>query len=109
MRGQIHYENVPPPTRPDILSSGRPVVVVSASPNRTVIQVVPITSNPAKLTDGDPMHVHVVVKNEPNVALCEQLRTVRHTELRRTPIGSVSDEEMEAINKALRDLLGLKS
>lgn len=108
MRGAVCYENIPCPTRPDILASGRPVVIVSATPDRKVVQVVPITSNTSKLTDMDPMHVPVVIKGKQNVALCEQLRTVRQSELRRTPMGVVSDIELDAISKALRELLGLK-
>ena len=109
MRGSIFYENLPVETRPDIVSSGRPVVVVSKNLNRATVQVVPITSNPARHGDGDPMHVPIIVNGRESTVLCEQIRTVRISELRRFPIGYCSESDLKAINIALGELLGLSN
>jgi mRNA-degrading endonuclease toxin of MazEF toxin-antitoxin module len=109
MRGFVCYENMQCPTRPDILTSGRPVVIVSARPDRSVVQVVPFTSNLKKSADGDPMHIPVEINGIPSIALCEQLRTVRWSELRiGNLIGHCTAEEMSAIDRAITTLLGLQ-
>ena len=109
MRGFVCYENMQCPIRPDILSSGRPVVIVSARPDRSVVQVVPFTSNLKKSADGDPMHIPVEINGVPSIALCEQLRTVRWAELRTGAfIGQCAEEEMSAIDRAIKVLLGLQ-
>ena len=108
MRGFVYYENIPGQTRPGILSSGRPVVVVSTVLNRSVVQVIPFTSNLKKSADGDPMHVPVEINGKGSIALCEQLRTVRVEDLRRNPVGHCSADEMSAIDRAIKQLLGLQ-
>lgn len=108
MRGMICYENSVCPTRPDIVSTGRPVVIVSADTRRSVAQVIPVTSNQTKTGDGDPMHIPITVKGNRSTALCEQLRTVRTAELRRTAIGYCTVEELSAIDRAIKVLLGLQ-
>ncbi len=107
MKGAVYYENAELGTRPDIINSGRPVVIVTENPTRNVVQVVPLTSNIDKLRSGDPMHVAVSVCGNLSVALCEQLRTVHSNELRRFPIHVCSEDEIEQINAALQELLGL--
>ena len=108
MKGAVYYENAQiGELRPDIITSGRPVIIVTDKPARNVVQVVPLTSSEEKRNDGDPMHVPICLHGRESTALCEQLRTVRAEELRRFPIGICSHQEIKNIDIALRELFGL--
>lgn len=108
MKGAVYYENAQiGELRPDIIASGRPVILVTDKPMRNVVQVIPLTLNEARRNDGDPMHVPICVNGKESTALCEQLRTIRAEELRRFPIGICSHQEIKNIDIALRKLFGL--
>lgn len=105
IRGCIFYENTEAPERFGIINTGRPVVVVSNRIFGKAVQVVPLTSSEAKLSQEDDLHVPVCVNGRDSIALCEQIRTVHIQELSRAPKGRCSDDELAQIDAALEEML----
>ena len=86
-------------------TTGRPAVIVSAdelNKNSDYIEVVYLTTQPKKPM---PTHTSVYCKND-STALCETIHTVEKGRLGNY-VRTVSDEEMDGIEHALKWSLGL--
>lgn len=109
IRGGIYYEAAPSSKeRKGVIMSGRPVVLVSPRPWGDVVQVVPLTTSAKRRADGFPHHIPVRFGDEESVALCEQVRTVDRSYLRKWPIGVVSTQTLGEIDTQLKRILGLE-
>ena len=104
IKGCIFYENSKVPIRDGIISSKRPVIIVSHRMYGDVVQVVPLTTSETRF-DNRKNHVIVDVNGTQSVALCEQIRTVTMNELSRYPKGVCSKEEIDQIDSALAEIL----
>ena len=104
IKGLIFYENAEIPIREGIISSNRPVVIVSQRMFGDVVQVIPLTSSDRRF-DGMKHHVNVDVDGRKSVALCEQIRTVNTKDLSRMPKGICSKEEIDRIDSALAEMI----
>lgn len=110
IRGGIYYEFAPGGReRKGVIMSGRPVVVVSPRPWGDVVQVVPLTTSAKRCADGLEHHVPVQLGEEESVALCEQVRTVDKSYLRKWPVGVCSAETMRVIDAQLKKILGMEA
>ncbi len=86
-------------------TTGRPAVIVSAddlNKNSDYLEVVYLTTQPKKPM---PTHTSVYCKND-STALCETIHTVEKGRLGNY-VRTVSDEEMDGIENALKWSLGL--
>ena len=109
IRGGIYYEAAPSSKEcKGVIMSGRPVVLVSPRPWGDVVQVVPLTTSAKRRTDGFPHHIPVMLGEEENVALCEQVRTVDLSYLKKRLIGAVSTQTLCEIDAQLKRILGLE-
>ena len=106
MKGLVFFENTEVPVRPGIISSNRPVVIVSDRAVGGCVQVVPLTTSEAKLNDESGFHIPIESTGRSSVALCEQIRTVPLTELGRMPKAVCSESEIDAIDAAVCALFG---
>ena len=104
IRGCIFYENTGAASRNGIIDTGRPVVVVSNRIYGKAVQVVPLTSSDKKKMETNNLHIPVCVNTRDSIALCEQIRTVHIAELSRAPKGRCTDEEIRAIESALKTM-----
>jgi mRNA interferase MazF len=104
-RGEIWWVQLDPTVGAEIRKS-RPCLVVSTNVinerRRTVI-VIPLSSSPQP---SPPLLVPVVCAGRAAVAVVDQIRAVSKERLDRM-IASVSNEEMEAIENGLRQILEL--
>lgn len=104
-RGSIWWVDLDPTQGAEIRKS-RPAVVLSADglnrARRTVV-VVPLSSGP---NPRPPLVVAVPSAGERSVAVCDQLRAVDRTRLRRLA-GSVTREDLRMVEAAVRAVLGL--
>ena len=105
IRGCIFYENTGCASRKGIIDTSRPVVVVSNRIFGKVVQVVPLTSSEKKLMETNELHIPVCVNYRDSIALCEQIRTVHIEELSRAPKCRCTEEELRAIDTALKKML----
>lgn len=88
------------------ITKTRPVVIVSndiLNATSGVVEVVYLTTSPRKEL---PTHACVNATGVPSVAICEQIDSVS-LQLVRGQVGTCSEEEMAAIDKALMHSLGL--
>lgn len=85
----------------------RPAVVVSVDTFNAVsnrVQVVPLTSS--KPDDVSPHQARVLLKGEPHRALADQIMTVANERVGLF-MGHLSDDDMIAVENAIRRHLGL--
>jgi mRNA interferase MazF len=102
-RGEVYWVNLNPSQGSEIRKR-RPCVLVGATPinqaRRTVI-VVPLSTS-AK--PRPPLTIPVQCLGRSVVAVCDQIRAVDKSRLLE-PAGSLSKEDMEAIEDGLRQVL----
>lgn len=109
-RGEIYYITHRD-TIGDEISKARPGVIVSNDTlnlHSGVVEVVYLTT---QLKDHTPTHAIIEATGRTSTALCEQINTVS-VQLVGDYCGTCSEEEMAAINQALRaslDLAGIRS
>ncbi len=83
---------------------GRPAIIVS-SVERGTCMVAYLTTNEARATDSD-VHIRIRTAARPSVALCDQIKTVDTRRLGNF-YGHVTEDEMEAVKRAMAKALGL--
>ena len=104
-RGEIWWVSFDPSIGGEIRKA-RPAVVVSidlANEFLNRVQVVPMTSNVGRLY---PSEAYVSVGGQQSKAMADQLATVSKLRLRER-IGRLSDQDMAALERAMRTQLGL--
>lgn len=84
----------------------RPAIIVSNDTGNKHAPVVEVVYLTTKKKAGLPTHVYIGSAERPSIALCEQIVTVCKSRLARH-IGSVTEEEMSRVDKALSKSLGI--
>jgi mRNA interferase MazF len=105
LRGEVWWVDFDPSLGGEIQKT-RPSVIVSndfSNRNLNRVQVVPITSNTLRVY---PCEAVIELNGEPRKAMADQVATVSKQRLK-SKLGSVSREDMGAIERALRLQLGL--
>jgi mRNA interferase MazF len=104
-RGEIYLATLPPP------AGRRPVLLVTRSAAiavRAAVTVAPITRTirdiPTELTLGTTHGLR-----SPSVANCDSLQTIPKHALARRPVGSLSPDELRALDAALKFALEIRS
>jgi mRNA interferase MazF len=104
-RGQIYWVKLPPPIgrRPVLLVTRTAAIAV-----RAAITVAPIT----RTIRGIPSEVPVDRRHglrAASVANCDSLQTIPKDVLGRSAIGTLSSDELPALDRALRFALGIRT
>jgi mRNA interferase MazF len=104
-RGEVWWVSFDPSIGGEIRKT-RPAVIVSIDPaNESLnrVQVVPMTSNVGRLY---PSEAYVSIGGKRSKAMADQLATISKRRLRER-IGRLGDQEMAAVEQAMRIQLGL--
>lgn len=104
-RGDIYWVDLNP-TKGSEINKLRLCVLVSATPinqARHTVVVVPL-STAAKARP--PLAISVSCLNKQVTAICDQIRTVDKSRLRKTA-GQLSDKDLESLDEALKQVLCL--
>jgi len=104
-RGDIYWVNLDPTTGSEI-NKLRPCVLVGATPinqaRRTVV-VVPLSTSPQA---RPPLTISVTCLDKQVTAICDQIRTVDKTRLKKI-VGTLSAKELNSLDDGLRQVLSL--
>lgn len=107
-RGEIYYIASLQNTCGSEIAKGRPAVIVSndtLNSSSSVVEVVYLTTQPKAYM---PTHVTTEATGRTSTVLCEQISSVSITRIE-DYCGICTEEEMAAIDKALKSSLGLKA
>jgi len=104
-RGEVWWVNFEPAVGGEVRKQ-RPAVIVSndaANKHLNRLQVIPLTTNVDRVY---PSEACVVVRGKRHKAMADQLTTVSKTRLDNR-LGRVSDEDLKAVEQAIRVQLSL--
>jgi mRNA interferase MazF len=102
-RGEVWWVALDPTLGSEIAKT-RPCVVLTRdliNQHRRTVLVVPLSSSPSA---DPPIRVPVICGGQPAVAVIDQIRAIGKQRLQ-SRIGVLSTEEMEAIGRALQQIL----
>jgi mRNA interferase MazF len=107
-RGDIYRVNLEPTIGSEQQGNARPCLVLSVSAFNTslrTIGVVPLSSSPRPLP---PLIVSVPSAGQPtSTALCGQLRTIDKRRIVDGPVGRLSQDDLDQVEKNVRHYYGL--
>lgn len=104
-RGELWWVDLSP-TRGSEINKRRPCVVLSVDPinqRRKTVVVIPLSTSP---TVRPPLTVQISCAGRAAVAVIDQVRATAKERFTGR-IGNVTDAEMESLEDALREVLGL--
>lgn len=104
-RGDLYWVALDPTLGTEIRKT-RPAVIVSNDSCNTFgrrVVVLPVTSNVSSLYPGE---ASIEVQGKPGRALGDQIRSIDKARLR-SRLGRLSQDELQAVDEALRVTLGL--
>jgi len=104
-RGEIWWVSLDPTVGSEVRKT-RPCVVITAdilNERRRTVVVVPLSSSPKA---APPVLIPVVCDGRAAVAVSDQIRAVSKKRLR-SRLGMASDDEIQAIEEGLRQILSL--
>lgn len=104
-RGDIYWIALDPTLGTEIRKTRQAVIVSNDSCNTygSRVVVLPITSNVTTLYPGE---ASIEVKGKPGRAMGDQIRSIDKARLR-SRVGRLSQDELQAVDEALRITLGL--
>jgi mRNA interferase MazF len=105
LRGDVWYVDLDP-TKGAEINKKRPCVIFSSSAvnrRRQTVVVVPLSSSP---TVRPPLTIAVTLNGRPGVAVTDQI-AAKAKERFGNRVGSLTDDEMKAIEEGLKQVLGM--
>ena len=105
LRGEVWWVDFDPSIGGEIQKTRPAIIVSNDASNRNLnrVQVVPITSNVSRFY---PCEAPIYLNNEPRKAMADQIVTVSKQRFR-SKIGTLSRQDIQSVENAMRLQLGL--